>query len=120
MAKSALTPVVRCLSRLAGFPAADLSDAELLERYRRGGEEAAFTLLVQRHGPAVLGVCRRALGETADADDAFQTTFLTLLTKADSIRRGAALGCWLYGVALRMAARARTRRFPVRQLRHDR
>jgi RNA polymerase sigma factor (sigma-70 family) len=110
MAQSALTPLVYCLSRLAGSPASDLSDNQLLDRYRRGGEQAAFALLMQRHGPTVLGVCRRALGNTADADDAFQTTFLTLLTKADSIRRGAALGCWLYGVARRVAARTRDRR----------
>jgi RNA polymerase sigma factor (sigma-70 family) len=110
MPESALTPLVRCLSRLAGSPASDLSDAELLERYRRGGEQAAFALLMQRHGPTVLGVCRRALGNTADTDDAFQTTFLTLLTRADSIRRGEALGCWLYGVARRVAARTRGRR----------
>jgi RNA polymerase sigma factor (sigma-70 family) len=111
--------LMRCLTRLAGTPAGDLSDAELLERYRRGGEEAAFTLLVQRHGPAVLGVCRRTLGNTPDADDAFQTTFVALLTRADSIRRGAALGCWLYGVALRLAAKARARRIPGRQLGSD-
>jgi RNA polymerase sigma factor (sigma-70 family) len=119
MAASALIPVMRCLSRLAGSPAGDLSDAELLERYCRGGEEAAFALLVQRHGPAVLGVCRRALGNTADADDAFQATFLVLLRRADSIRRGAALGCWLYGVALRVAANARARRAPLELPGHD-
>jgi RNA polymerase sigma factor (sigma-70 family) len=111
--------MMRRLSRLAGLPAGDLSDAELLERYRRGGEEAAFALLVQRHGPAVLGVCRRALGNSADADDAFQATFLTLITRADSIRRGAALGCWLYGVALRVAANARARRTPRELPGHD-
>jgi hypothetical protein len=91
MAESALTPLLRSLSRLARSPASDLSDAELLERYRRGGEQAAFALLMQRHGPTVLGVCRRALGNTADADDAFQTTFLLLLTKADSAQEHAHL-----------------------------
>jgi RNA polymerase sigma factor (sigma-70 family) len=100
--------VVRCLNR---FPT-DLSDAELLDRFGRGGEDAAFTLLVQRHGPAVLGVCRRLLGNAADADDAFQATFLVLLRKAGSVRPGAARGCWLYGVASRVAAKSRARRTP--------
>jgi hypothetical protein len=112
MAMSALTPVLRCLSRLTGYPAGDLSDTELLDRYRRDGEEAAFALLVQRHGPAVRGACRRVLGNAADADDAFQSTFMVLLSKDGSIRRGAPPGCWLYGVALRVAAKARSRRLP--------
>jgi RNA polymerase sigma factor (sigma-70 family) len=104
---------VRCLTRLAGAgPARDLSDADLLERFRAGHEEAAFALLVQRHGPAVLGVCRRLLGNAADADDAFQATFLVLLRRADSIRKRSSLGSWLHGVAFHVAIRARTRRRP--------
>jgi hypothetical protein len=108
MTASPLHSVVRCLSRLP----AELSDAELLDRFRRGGEDAAFALLVQRHGPAVLGVCRRLLGNAADVDDAFQATFLVLLRGASTVRRGSALGCWLYGVACRVAAKARARRTP--------
>jgi RNA polymerase sigma factor (sigma-70 family) len=96
---------------LAGAgPARDLSDAALLERFRIAREEAAFTLLVQRHGPAVLGLCRRLLGNCADADDAFQATFLVLLRKADSIRKQASLGSWLHGVAFHVATRERARR----------
>jgi RNA polymerase sigma factor (sigma-70 family) len=113
MTASRLAFLSRSLSRLQGSPTDDLSDVELLDRYRRGGEEAAFTLLVQRHGPAVLGVCRRVLGNAADADDAFQATFLVLLRKATSIRRGNSLGCWLHGVACRVAVKARTRRVPA-------
>jgi RNA polymerase sigma factor (sigma-70 family) len=112
MTVPALTPVMRCLSRLAASPASDLSDADLLERFRARREEAAFTVLVQRHGPAVLGVCRRLLGNGADVDDAFQATFLVLLRKAGAIRRKASLGCWLYGVAWRLANKARARRMP--------
>jgi RNA polymerase sigma factor (sigma-70 family) len=111
MRATSLRPLVRCLARLAGAgPARDLSDADLLERFRAGREEAAFTLLVQRHGPAVLGLCRRLLGNCADADDAFQATFLVLLRKADSIRKRASLGSWLHGVAFHVATRARARR----------
>src|SRR6516162_3447819 len=98
MTASSLHSVVRCLSQMP----AELSDAELLDRFGRGGEDAAFALLVQRHGPGVLGVCRRLLGNAADADDAFQATFLVLLRKSGSVRHRSALGCWLYGVACRV------------------
>jgi RNA polymerase sigma factor (sigma-70 family) len=113
MMKSPLNGVASALSRLAAATPSDLSDAELLERFRRGGEEAAFALLVQRHGPAVRGVCRRLLGNAADADDAFQATFLVLLRKANSVHRSGSLGCWLYGVAWRVAVKARGRRLPT-------
>ncbi len=110
MTVSPLTSMVRRLSRLPAPAAGELSDAELLDRFRHSGEDAAFALLVQRHGPAVLGVCRRLLGNAADADDAFQATFLVLLRKAGSVRRRSSVGCWLYGVACRVAAKARARR----------
>jgi RNA polymerase sigma factor (sigma-70 family) len=86
--------------------AADLSDGELLERFRRHGEQAAFTLLLQRHGPMVLSVCRRVLGNHADAEDAFQATFLVLARHARTIRRKASAGSWLYGVARQVALKA--------------
>src|SRR5262249_24945463 len=63
--------------------------------------------LVRRHGPMVLGVCRRLLGAAADADDAFQAVFLVLVLRARSIRRRASVGSWLYAVACRVANRAR-------------
>src|SRR5271163_4121589 len=111
MARGRLQILLHQLRGLVGAPAAgDHDDAVLLERYVQGRDEAAFTALIQRHGPVVLGVCRRLLGNAADADDAFQATFLVLLRKAGSVRRGSALGCWLYGVACRVAAKARSRR----------
>src|SRR5262249_17501866 len=74
----------------------------------REGDEAAFTALVNRHGPMVLGVCRRVLRPAHDADDAFQATLLVLLRKARPLRRPELLGNWLYGVAHRTALKART------------
>jgi DNA-directed RNA polymerase specialized sigma24 family protein len=77
----------------------DLSDAELLERFCGRREEAAFALLVQRHGPAVLGVCRRVLGDVHAAEDAFQATFLVLVRKAGRVRKRDSLGSFLNSVA---------------------
>ena len=69
--------------------------------------EAAFTALVERHGPMVLGVCRAVLGDRHDAEDACQATFLVLAQRAGLIRRGDSVASWLYGVARRVALRAR-------------
>jgi RNA polymerase sigma factor (sigma-70 family) len=108
MSRGPLETVLRHLRRLAEAGAGrDLSDGELLDRFRGGGEEAAFALLVQRHGSMVLGVCRRVLGDEHDAEDAFQATFLVLARKASSIRRRASVASWLYGVARRIAAKAK-------------
>ncbi len=87
----------------------ELSDADLLERFRRHREEAAFTLLLQRHGPMVLAVCRRILGDAHEAEDAFQASFLVLIRSADKIRKKQSLGSWLHGVAARVAHKARMR-----------
>jgi RNA polymerase sigma factor (sigma-70 family) len=87
--------------------AAGLPDRQLLERYAGGGDEAAFAALVRRHGPMVLGVCRRVLRDGHAAEDAFQATFLVLARRAGSLRRPEALGPWLHGVAARVALKAR-------------
>src|SRR4051794_22742147 len=91
--------------------AGGLSDGQLLERFRTRGTgpeaEAAFAVLVARHGPMVLGVCRRLLRNPDDAADAFQATFLVLVRKVGSVRVDDSLGRWLYGVSRRVAARAR-------------
>lgn len=97
------------------------SDGELLDRFaRRDGEEAeaAFEALVERHGPMVLGVCRRVLGDPHDAQDAFQATFLVLARNAGRIARPELLGNWLYGVATRTAKKARTGE--ARRRKHER
>jgi RNA polymerase sigma factor (sigma-70 family) len=84
-----------------------LSDAQLLERFVQQRDEAAFEVLVWRHGALVLHLARRLLRHGADAEDVFQATFLTLARKAASIRRGTAVGSWLYKVAYRIASRVR-------------
>jgi RNA polymerase sigma factor (sigma-70 family) len=82
-------------------------DHELLRRFSGQRDEGAFQELLRRHGAMVLGVCRRLLRHRQDAEDVFQATFLTLARKAGSIRKGEAVGCWLHGVARRLALRAR-------------
>ena len=99
---------------------AGMTDGQLLERFLGGrdeGAEVAFAALVARHGPMVLGVCRRALADPGDAEDAFQATFLILVRRAHSVRVDDSLGRWLYGVSRKVAARART--FAARRPRHE-
>ena len=84
-----------------------LGDAHLLDRFVRLRDEEAFAAIVARHGPMVLGVCRRTLTDPNDAEDAFQATFLVLVRRATAIRNQELLGNWLYGVARRVASRAR-------------
>ncbi len=85
-----------------------LSDAELLSCFRADCDAAgaeAFRILVTRHGPMVLSVCRGLIGDPHEADDAFQATFLVLVQKAGSISVQDTVGPWLYGVACRVARR---------------
>ena len=108
MQTSPLMNVMGRLRQLAGTGCAtDVSDADLLERFRSEREETAFALLMQRHGPMVLGVCRRLLGDAHEAEDAFQAAFLVLVRDAGAIRKQASLASWLHGVAYRLAAKAR-------------
>ncbi len=89
-----------------------LTDAELLEWFSNGrgdsASDAAFAMIVERHGPMVLGVCRRLLGDEHAAADAFQATFLILARKARTVRVEDSLGRWLYGVSVRVARRAKS------------
>jgi RNA polymerase sigma factor (sigma-70 family) len=101
--------LLRHLRRLVSHqPLAPDADAVLLERFVRHREEEAFTTLVDRHGPLVLRVCRRVLADEATAEDAFQATFLVLARRAAAIRPPEALAAWLYGVARRVALKARS------------
>jgi RNA polymerase sigma factor (sigma-70 family) len=93
------------------------SDRDLLHRFARHRDEDAFAVLLRRHGPMVLRVCRRFLAVEADAEDAFQTVFVTLARKAGAVRwRDSAAG-WLYGVACRAARKVRLA--AARRRRHE-
>jgi RNA polymerase sigma factor (sigma-70 family) len=108
MAHPPLDIVLWRLRRLAGrAPADDLADRALLRRFAESRDEAAFEALLRRHGPMVLGVCRRILGDRHAAEDAFQATFLVLVRKAAGLRRQGTLAGWLYTVARHAALRAR-------------
>jgi len=106
-----LAAEARLIQILFGLGAAGgLSDGELLARFvDRAGEpaELAFTVLVERHGPMVLRVCRSVLRDEHDAQDAFQATFLVLARRAASIQKRNSAASWLHGVALRVASSAR-------------
>src|SRR5438132_651220 len=106
MPRILLGELFRFLRRESGA-GQDLPDGALLKRFLDQRDEVAFENLVQRHGPMVLGVCQRVVGDTHAAEDAFQATFFVLARKASSIRNQASLGSWLFGVAQRIAYKAR-------------
>lgn len=108
MPQQSLSSFMQLLRRAAASHARDeQADGELLRRFAQEGDATAFEILVHRHGPMVWSVCRRLLTRTEDAEDAFQAAFVVLLRRAGSIRQGSLLGNWLYGVAYRVAVRAR-------------
>src|SRR5262245_17668985 len=86
-------------------------DGELLRRFLGGKGDDAFAELVSRHGSMVFGVCLRRLGQTQDAEDAFQAVFLALARQASELVDRPSVGPWLFTVARRVAAKAlRSRR----------
>jgi RNA polymerase sigma factor (sigma-70 family) len=104
-------PVLQYLDRVrATASGAGVADAELLRRFAAVRDQAAFELIVWRHGAMVLRVCRGILRDAAAAEDAFQATFLTLACKAAAIARYPAPASWLYRVASHLALKALTSR----------
>src|SRR4051794_39694923 len=94
---ASLTGVLQQLRQVSSRDDESLSDGKLLEGFVLLREQAAFEVLVRRHGPMVLGVCLRVLGNRHDAEDAFQTTFLVLVRKARALLPRETVGNWLYG-----------------------
>jgi DNA-directed RNA polymerase specialized sigma24 family protein len=108
MANSQAEHVLRQLHDLLESGGAPPDDGRLLQRFVAQRDQDAFAELVARHGPLVLGLCRRVLRDAHDAEDVFQATFLVLAKKAAAIRKPESLSCWLHGVAYRLAVKART------------
>jgi RNA polymerase sigma-70 factor (ECF subfamily) len=111
--------LLRYVRQVIGPPDGEAgTDGQLLRRFVRHRDEAAFLALVQRHGPMVLGVCHRILRQAQDAEDAFQATFLVLMRNAHAIRDADRLSNWLYGVAVRTASKLKVRE--ARRRKHER
>jgi hypothetical protein len=108
MAKAVSSPILQLIHGVVEEQSVrQLSDHHLLQQFSAQQDEAAFGALLRRHGAMVLDVCRSVLGNEADAEDAFQATFLIFARKAPSIRKKASVGSWLHGVAYRTAIKAR-------------
>jgi RNA polymerase sigma factor (sigma-70 family) len=108
MPRHQLDSVLRHIQKIVGAPGGEeLMDRQLLERFSADRDEAAFATLVRRHGPLVMGACRRLLPQTQDAEDVFQATFLVLARKAGSIHWRDSVENWLYEVACRLARKTK-------------
>ncbi len=119
MAATPVGVILRHLRQLvATSHVCSLGDRQLLERFTRHHDEATFEALMERHGAMVLGVCRRVLHDHHAAEDVFQATFLVLARDAGAIRRPESVGSWLFGVAYRLARRARME--AAKRHRHER
>jgi RNA polymerase sigma factor (sigma-70 family) len=114
MSVAALSNLLRFVRQLAAGPPS-AGEGDLLRRFLRDRDESAFEALLARYGPLVLGVCRRLLADPHAVEDAFQATFLVLVRRGGSLSDPSRLGNFLYGVAHRVALKARTlaRRAPA-------
>jgi RNA polymerase sigma factor (sigma-70 family) len=108
MATAQMSTVIRHLRRaVLRQDGAGWTDGQLLASFIDQKDEAAFEVLVRRHGSMVFGVCRRVIDNHHDAEDAFQATLLVLACKASSVRPRERVANWLHGVALRTAMKAK-------------
>src|SRR5688572_14848779 len=106
MATQTAETLLRSVRALATGQVAGESDRQLLDHFVNRRDEAAFAALLERHGPMVMGVCRRALRDEHLAEDVFQATFLVLARSAGTIRKQHSLSAFLHGVALRLTRKA--------------
>src|SRR5262245_28079935 len=103
-----LIALLRAVRRAAeGLLLSDVPDPDLPRRFAAAKDEVAFAALLARHGSMVLALCRSLLATEADAEDAFQATFLVLAHKGGSVHAPSSLASWLRGVAYRTATKAR-------------
>ena len=109
MVQGPLQTLVRRLHQIAGG-SEEPSDRQLLQRFATANDETAFAVLVRRYAGLVLGVCEHVLHNEADAEDAFQATFLILARKAATLPWRESVGGWLHEVAHRVALKARAER----------
>src|SRR4051794_34086965 len=87
----------------------------LLDRFINDSDQDAFQVLIERHGPMVLGVCRSVLRDSHDIEDAFQMTFMSLARSAHKIKNRDYVGAWLHRVALRVAHNIRANDYARKQ-----
>jgi RNA polymerase sigma factor (sigma-70 family) len=116
MAAVQLGAVLRYIRSL-DLKSSQQTDGALLRAFVESNDQAAFEALLRRHGPMVLRVCARSMGNLQDAEDALQATFLLLAQRAGSIRKQESLASWLHGVAYRMATHAK--RAAARRRKHE-
>ena len=109
MATRTIQTLKQLLNRLPG-ELAHQEDTQLLRQFSDQNDHQAFEVLLDRHGPMVLGTARRLIGNTDEADDIFQAVFLSLTRLAKTIRHGQSIPNWLYMATCRIAARMRKRR----------
>src|SRR5436309_5013527 len=117
MTQAPLAKVVPSIRKAVLSGPEEYPDRQLLQDFVGRRDQAAFTLIIRRHGPMVLGVCRRVLQHSHDAEDAFQATFLVLARRAAEIHKRDSLASWLHGVSYRIAMKAK--RDAARRRKHE-
>ncbi|HEV3438135.1 MAG TPA: sigma-70 family RNA polymerase sigma factor [Gemmata sp.] len=118
MATKLLSAAVQHIHNMVTDPSQSKDDGQLLAAFLANNDQVAFTTIIRRHGPMVLGICQRFLNDYHAAEDAFQATFILLAQQAGCIRKKESLASWLHGVGFRMARE--TKRAAIRRRRNER